>query len=270
MTASNSTVINFSTTAGAIDPREISIELDDGYHITLYGEAKSSFDKTEIVYLKVSPTYDTNAYEILTSKGICTKYLQNNLETIEELLAFENVTSASLSNIPFGPVSTEWIAGSGSSVLVNENIVTTTDKVIGILKCTYEKEFDRLQLTVSQDMSDDQVIVMVGSEINGYDSITVDYSITIDYSGEAGTDSILRSVTLIIKDIVSDAIISGASVIVTLSGTEIFNGTSNENGKVTIQNMIIGSTYDLMVTATNYLNSDADYLDNDSFTVPAI
>jgi len=268
--ANDSLVTNFSSDSVTYSPTSISIELDGDYHITLYGEDKSEFAKTEIVYLKVSPPYSETEYEILTSKGTCNISARNNRETVIDLLAFENETSASLSNLPYGAVSTEWIAGSGSSVLIDEAAITTTDKVIGILKCTYEKEFDRLQLTVSQDMSDDQVIVMVGSEINGYDSITVDYSITIDYSGEAGTDSILRSVTLIIKDIVSDAIISGASVIVTLSGTEIFNGTSNENGKVTIQNMIIGSTYDLMVTATNYLNSDADYLNNDSFTVPEL
>ena len=259
--ANDSLVTNFSSDSVTYSPTSISIELDGDYHITLYGEDKSEFAKTEIVYLKVSPPYSTNEYEILTSKGTCTISARNNRETVIDLLTFENETSASLSNLPFGPVTTEWIVGSGSSVLIDEAVITTSSKVIGILKCTYGKEFDRLKLTVPQNMEDDQVIVMVGSEINGYDSITVDYS---------GSASTFRDVTLIIKDIVSGDIISGASIVVTLESIEIFNGTSNENGKVTIQDMIIGSTYDLSATATNYLNSDADYLNNDSFTVPEL
>jgi len=259
MAVHNSTTVNFSTED--MDVNSTSIELDDDYHISLYGEEKSEFSKTELVYLKAYPPYSVNAYEILTSNGTCIKHSQNNLETVVELLVFEYEKSTSLANLPSGPVTTDWVAGTGSPISINENVISANEKVIGILKCTYKKKFDRLQLAVSPDMVDDQVIVMVGSEINGYDSITV------DYTGE-GTN--LRDVTLAIKDIVTDEIISGATITITLGSIQIFTGTSNEDGKVTVQDLIIGSTYDLLVTAIDYLDNNVDYLNNDSFTVPEI
>ena len=257
----DSTSVNFSISTPDTDAISIEISLDGDYHITLYGEAKSEFVKTEMVYLKVSPPYLENVYEILTSTGNCIKQSQGNLEDVVELLAFENTSSKTLSDSPAGAVTTSWVAGAGAAVLVTDKVITTASAVIGILKCEYQKKFDRLQLTVTPAMEDDQVIVMVGSEENGYDSITVKYT---------GESTVLRDVTLVIKDIISDAIIPEAAVTVTLEDIQIYAVTTNEEGKVTLQDMIIGKTYDLLITAIDYLDSDADYLNNDSFTVPEV
>ena len=260
MTASDSTVINFSTSTSSSDINLISIELDGDYHITLYGENKSEFAKTELVYLKVFPTYSESPYDILTSKGTCIKFSQNEEETIIENIAFENVKSVELSDDPIGAVTTSWVAGTGASVLVNGKTITTPLNVIGILKCEYKRKFDRLQLTVPQSMTDESVIVMVGSD--------EDYvSETIEYTGEGTT---FRDITLVIKDIVSDSEIAGATVVVEYNSIQIFSGAANSQGRVTLQDLTIGASYDIKITATNYLDSDSDYLNNDSFTVPVI
>lgn len=255
-----STTVNFSSSEITESESEsISLELDDDYHISLYGESKSEFSKTEIVYLKVKPPYSENPYAILTSAGSCVKHSQNNLETITEDLTFENTSGVELSDTPIGTVSTTWVAGSSAAVLISGKTITTTDKKIGILRCEYEIQFDRLQLTVSQNMTDSSVIVMVGYD-DSYASLTVDY---------IETTTTLSDIVLIIKDIVSDEIIKDANVVVSLNGIQTYSGVTNSNGKVTIPDLIVGSTYDLKVTATNYLDSDVDYLNNDSFTVPS-
>jgi len=258
-TPTASTTVNFSSEEGD-DYNSISIELDDDHHITLYQEAKTEFKKTELVYLKVVPSFTVKPYEILVSNGSCVKKSTNNPESITDLLAFENTKEAQLSDFPIGAVITNWVAGEGGAVLTDERKISTSSKAIGILKCVYEREFDRLELTTSLSMTDDQIVVMVGNEEDDeYASITVDYT---------GEGTVLRNITLEIKDIVTDELISNASVIVKKESVEVFSGTTGETGKVTISDMIVGASYDLEVTATDYIDSNNDYLNNDSFTVP--
>lgn len=256
MTVTSSKTIDFSS--NALSNNGISIVLDGDYHITLYGEEKTEFDKTELVYLKVSPPYTTNAYDIVTSYGSCIKFNQNNIEDVEDLLTFENESSAELSDIPIGDVTFEWVAGPEHEILRTDNLITISENIVGILKCTYQKEFDRLQLTVDQDMENDKVLVVVESDEKS--------SVTVEYTGNV---SVLRDITLVIKDVITDDVITGAQITVSLENVQVFYGVSNDEGMVTIKDMIVGATYDLLVTATNYLDSNEDYLNNDSFTVPA-
>lgn len=256
MVATSSQSINFSS---GVDDGSISIELDEDYHIKMYGEAKTEFDKSEIVYMKVTPTNSEVPYTILTSEGECTITSPDSVEEVTEQLIFEDEKIAELSNTPEGEVTTTWITGNEDTVLISEKEITTAENVVGILECTYSIKFDRLQLHVNSDIESDVILVVVENE-------SAKTSQTVDFIGATST---LRDVTLVIKNIVSDEVIAGAEVTVSLEGNEIFSGFSNVNGKVTIQDMIEGATYDLDVKATNYLDSDSDYLNNDSFTVPS-
>ena len=251
MSASDSKTINFEISTSS---SSISIELDDDYHIILYGEERSEFDKTELAYLKVMPTYDVNPYDILASAGVCTKASQNNIADVTEELTFENEKEAELANTPFGAVTSEWIAGDDVSILMDGKKITTTSNTIGILQCEYQVEFDRLQLTVEQDMEDDSVIVMVGS---GEDYA----SETVDYSGTAESVSL----EILVTDICTGDPIPDATVVI----DGLPSGITNENGIFTVVTPVqTGDSFDIKTTATGYTDSDADFLNNDSFIVP--
>lgn len=252
---SSSQTISFSKD----EKSSIILELDDKYHVSLYGEELSEFSRTQMVYLKMFPTYAEKPYEILTSEGECTIDSRDNVEEVIDLLVFADEKSAELSGFPVNEVVTEWVAGPDVPVLITERQITTPEKVVGILKCTYYKAFDRLKLRVDEDMESSSVIVLVK---NDGDSAYEEVPYT-------GTEVRLRNITLVIKDIVSDDPIPNADVVVSLSKITVFSGITNANGKVTIFDLIEGATYDLSVKATDYIDSDEDYLNNDSFTVPS-
>lgn len=254
-----STTVSFAdeTTSNSISTE---LELDGDYHISLYGSEKSTFSKTELVYLKVKPIYSVEPYTIQTSAGACVKNSQGLIEEKIEFLAFANTNSASLSYEPIGSVTTEWTSGNGGSVLKNGRVMKTNSPALAILKCTYEIKYDRLKLTVPSSLEDTEVLVMVGSELYGYDTETV------DYTGTAGT---LVDVTLTIKDVMTDAVIPEATVEISKSGIVLFTGVSNASGELTVPGICAtGETYDIKTTASLYFDSDVDYLNNDSFTVP--
>jgi len=76
-------------------------------------------------------------------------------------------------------------------------------------------------------------------------------------------------VKLIIKNIANDQIIKDAQVTVTKQGTdpEVLNDVSDENGEC-VFSLTPNATYDLRVTAVGFIDSNNDYLNNDSFRVP--
>jgi len=250
---------NFSSESTSSD-LSAELELDGEYHVSLYGIEKISFSINELVYLKVRPIYSVEPYTIQISSGSCKKVNQGNVEEIVEYLSFKNTTSASLSYMPIGCISTEWSAGSAGSVLISGNVITIPSSALAILKCTYEIEFDRLCLTAPSNLSDEEILVMVGSDLYGYADISVDYS---------GGIGIITDITLTIKDVMSDDIIPDATIELSKEGIVLFTGTSNAEGEITIQGICsTGETYDIKTTATSYFDSDVDYLNNDSFTVP--
>ena len=265
MTASDLTVINFSSSTGNDNnANTLSIELDNDYHIALYGEAKTEFNKEDIVYLKVYPGRDISDYDILKSSGKCFLSAPHNSENVVDLLSFVNTKSASFSVTPaYLHVEYEWVSGGGGvGVLINEKGVTISKKTVGILSCEYVMYYDRLKLLRLPNSKDnDQIIVMIGNETRGYVSITVNYT---------EEESTSRDLTIVIRNVDSEAIIAGASVAITLEGISIFDGTTNEEGRVTVPSLVVGTTYDIKVTATDYFDTNVDVLNNDTFTVPEI
>ena len=260
-----STTINYTSDVTGIlsAKRTPTLVLDQDYLILEYGENKQTFKPSENAYLKLYPAYSEFPYTIMTSEGVCTKKNTDSLFTYTDKIAFINKASATLSYKPHGSVTTEWIAGAGGTVLINEKILTTSEKVIGILKCTYSIKFDRLQLVAPVTFTDEKIIVVAH-----YDDETKVGSTSISVNYLDSTTISKVNVELTIKDISDDKIIPGASVTVSLSNVVLFTGISNEKGTVTIPLLTKGVTYDLKVTVTNFINSDLDYLNNDSFTVP--
>lgn len=90
-------------------------------------------------------------------------------------------------------------------------------------------------------------------------------SITVEKSTRANID-----VKFIIKDIANDRTIKDAQIIIDQEENEDFeslSGVSDDNGEV-IFNLMQGETYQIYTIAEGYIDSDKDYINNDTFTVP--
>jgi hypothetical protein len=146
MSSQGSITVPFSNTSTSSSV-STELELDDDYHVSLYSNDKTEFYRTDIVYLKIKPTYDTAPYTIQTSEGSCIRSSKNNVEEITELVAFTNSKTAQLSYLPIGNVSFTWKTGSGTPLVSGRNI-TLPAATIGILACVYSINFDRLKLTM--------------------------------------------------------------------------------------------------------------------------
>jgi len=263
--AFDSSIINFSNelSSGSLSTE---LELDSDYHISLYGSEKSSFTKNELVYLKIKPIYTLEPYTIQTSEGTCVKNSQGNIKEFIEFLSFLNTTYEYLSQEPIGNVSTEWTVGNGGSVLKDGKIMSINSPTLGILKCTYNVYFDRLKLTTPSNFTGTEILVIAGSELYGYSNLSITY-----YDEDSGEGTgVITDISLMVKDIMTDNVISGATVIISKSGIILYTGTSDSSGQVAVIGICVtGETYDVKTTAPLYFGSDEDYLNNDSFTVPA-
>jgi len=71
-----------------------------------------------------------------------------------------------------------------------------------------------------------------------------------------------KDVTLTIKDFATEIVIPYAAI----SIDDVYRGSTNENGILTIQNLAVGN-HTIRIVASGYLDSDEDELANDTFTV---
>lgn len=89
-------------------------------------------------------------------------------------------------------------------------------------------------------------------------------SLTISFRSPTGSQP--KSVTLVVKDYSTDAVIPSAAVTVTGPNGFNFSGTSDANGKIQLGTLYPGQ-YSLVATATGYQSSASDILANDTFTI---
>jgi hypothetical protein len=240
----------------------LNLSLDDPYHQSIYGEEKTVFQKNEAVYLKIYPAYAESNYSLVATGGSISKHNTALNETVTETLTFAKEKEATLSRDPVGSVSVSWVAGSGSLVFDGRRAYSTTE-ILGVAQATYQAKYDRLKLVTSESMTADVVLVVAESETHGKASIDVEYEVPLI------DPDLPVSVTLTIRDIVSDTPIPNAQVSVSGHGVS-FSGTADGGGQVTIPNLERGKTYDVVAQASGYFSSNVDYLNNDSFTVPTV
>ena len=245
-----------------------SIELDSDYIEDYYGESISTFGLSQKAFIKLKPLYSKYPYSLKTSAGKCVILKKGAKETITERLTFLNKSSASLSETPAGSVSSNWIMGNEKNlpILWDSEVAMLSENIIGILECTYEAYFDRLQLTPPLGFDASEIIVI--AIFNASDTLDP-VSLSVAYEAtEEETFIVYTDVTLYIKDIETEEAIEGATVTISKGGTKVFTGKSNADGIVTVNDLEEGETYDILTVATNYIDSDKDYIKNGSFTVP--
>jgi len=88
--------------------------------------------------------------------------------------------------------------------------------------------------------------------------------LSITFRNTASTQP--RDVVLAIKDYCTDALLPGASVVITGPNGYLFSGVASQTGIISLSQLKPG-VYTVRTTKAGYLPSDEDALANDRFTV---
>ena len=242
-----------------------SLSLDDEKNQSIYGEAKTSFMAGEAAYLKLLGVSDhlkvhgKPAYDLECSAGNVSKSAVNIAYPCNEDVSFRLSSSEQLQQVPYGHVNWQWIGKDGGMPLFLGKTITIPAPKIGVLKCDYKSLGDRLKLVVTQadmgNLNSMDVLVVVYKDGNVLASTTVTYE----------NDVVLPvSIELSVADFCSDETIENVEVF--LDGN--FIGRTNNEGKISLGNLIPGQKYQLKMVKEGYTDSDLDVLHNDEFTVP--
>jgi len=89
-------------------------------------------------------------------------------------------------------------------------------------------------------------------------------SLTINFRRTGS--SVPRDITLVIKDYCTDALLPGATVVITGPNGYQWQGLSSQTGEIYLSQLKPGQ-YNVRTTRDGYLPSDTDALANDFFTV---
>lgn len=237
------------------------LSLDSDYNEAIYNEEnKSSFLPNETAYLKLLPGESTKAYYLGSSFGTLSIANKNVLYDYSEDINFILEKEATLSFVPNAGVSYSWIGNNGGTPLFVGKAVVIPSNIIGILRCSYQVMGDRLKLSNADVGLDEYNILCVVDYIGDYN---ISLSVSFEVGDDPGSEEIRLEVAVV--DMCTGDVIPNASVII--DGLD--SGVTNSDGIFyPMPTVNTGQTYDIKVTATGYQNSDADFLKNDSFTIP--
>lgn len=175
----------------------------------------------------------------------------------DEYVRFALAKEGTLNYEPEGTVTYEWYGDSDNErpAYFNGRKVTTSEDVVGILKCSYVTLFDQLEVTYNGPNPADVLVVAVMGDAKD--------SLAIPFTEGAGT----REVIITVKDYCNGEIVPYAEITLSADGypSTIFN--ADINGDANLGELEIGKHYDIKITATGYTDSDLDALSNDGFTV---
>lgn len=268
MSINQSLTLNFQNASSS---SFYKMETDTEYNTLVYGESKSNFEPGDDVYLKLFPGENVETYTLYTSEGSLSVATKNILYEVEDQITFAHSKQGSFSYNPDSIISYEWLGEDGGvPVFAGQNITIPSEKT-AVLKIIYKTKGDRLKLSNVSDLGADFTVVCASVfSSGGIASQTITFQgVDPDDPDDPGLDpddpeSLLTDVTLTVKDVITGNPIPFANVIVSGVGS----GSTNENGQITFSNLQKGQTYDVVTRATGYQDSNTDYLNNDSFTIP--
>lgn len=152
------------------------------------------------------------------------------------------------------------------SFAISEDTLTANVKCFGILELEYTTSYDEYSFRAN---SIGQAI-LGASNVCGGERVTTSVTLTISSEGtdtgsstSGSSTSQKVSITFVYKDFVTGEVISGAQVFV--DGTK--KGTTDDSGKITIEDLDANKTYNLRATKDGYLDTDSDSLSNDQFVI---
>jgi len=222
-----------------------------------YNDERTEFDSGETVYLLCYA--ENSAPYLVTSSAGDTRIVTTDIsiDVEDEIITFANSDSGNLAYpLLAGSMQYEWIGDDGGVPVFEGKNITLPEVITGILQCTYKTLVDRISLvwagegtvlvTVIQTIDEEQHIASQQVVYTELDLTPIPYDLEI-------------------KDFCDDEIVGGVEVF--LDGVSI--GTTNADGIIYLGALIPGSTHQLKMIKTGFIDSDLDKLSNDSFTVPS-
>ena len=141
------------------------IEKDDEANVDEDGNIKTSFLPGSKAYARVFG----NNYTVASSAGTVHKEKTNSKTSVVDTLKFSNTKTATLSHLPDGSVSCEWIGDNCGRVTITGLTVTISKECLGILTCEYSTEYDQWSVSWGEEGA---VIVLASREVENSDDLT--------------------------------------------------------------------------------------------------
>lgn len=232
---------------------DVNLEWDDEYEGVF----------TEGRYFKV---YPSGVPEVYADAGELKKISSDKRETKTEYVVFAESKEESLGDFPVNtPTVLSW-TGTGSPTFARDK-VKFNEKKVGVLKLEYEVSFDRYhhKFTLSEKyQGEPEKCVIIGKKVfyegSPYEEVSMDHLVHTNPETGDRRDVTIKVVDACTGDPVPDATVE-------INNGMVFSGTTDENGEVVVSDLLIGEEYQIFTNANNYVASDQDTLDNDTFTV---
>jgi hypothetical protein len=223
-----------------------------------YNNGQTCFNPGEKAYFRL---YKAQTAIVKATSGSPVRIDRNAGEIItDEYVTFSGY-DGSTSKPMFAKRSARWVgAGIGSVKFVRNTtqiyVVPPPDPGfgVGVLKLTYESQFDRYSISSPEE---GDIIVYAYGVGACADTIS---TLTFQFRDECAVGS--KEVTVVAKDAVTGNTIAGAYVYI----DDDFKGITNSSGTLYVGTLTVG-THTIRITATGYQNTSSDGLANDSFVV---
>jgi hypothetical protein len=234
----------------------VILELDDEKN-----EDATTFAIGTKAYLRFLSSSDA-AYEITASTGTAKTEDTNIHYPIEDnQITFTNSDYGYLNYIPVGSVEYEWVGNNpGYNPIFEGRKVTLGESAVAILNCNYSVAGDRL--SIKSDVVGDVVVVV----IQGSDQVDLTVSFRepgVDDEGDPEPDPVAYELEVI--DYCTGEVLPGVTVYL----DEVDMGQTDSSGIIALGSLIPGSSHDLRMAKSGYMNSESDKLNNDSILVPS-
>lgn len=232
---------------------EISLVLD-----TEKNNEQTTFAIGADAFVKVLPTGDNNDI-FAVNIGSVQKVATNIPWVIEnEDVRFVYTDTCSLTHVPSGAISYAWIGRDGGNPKFDGKNITLSAATVGVLRCTYTTYFDRLRVTYS-GVNDEDVLLVA---IRGVNTA----SLILDFNAD-GVTGAKKDVIITVKNYCNDEVVPYANVTLWGRDQQRVAKVANDGGQVTFEDLTVGESYNIVITASDYRTSTDDSLDNASFTV---
>jgi len=221
----------------------LSIILDD-----VFNAGVSEFPANSDVFLLI---LHSDSYVTDKSMGVLGRVGTGVMHEVTQRISFAYSDSGSLSHVPASIVSWDWIGNSAGTPAFDGKNITLPAPETGLLEVVYRVEADRWKLVSSEE--GDVVVSAYQEEGN----LTASTTVTI-----TGDGALVGPYILSIKDFCNDGSIDGVAVWL----DSVYKGLTNAAGQVAL-GMLTQGQHLLTMSVGGYLASNADHLNNDSFTV---
>jgi len=262
--ANTSTTVTFASATSSIGT-SIALELDEEYNVDANGDVITEFPllRGEAFVLVFCDT----TYQMHTNGDSVRRINSRVPVEVEEQLTFDRTNEKALSRLPIGNVSYEWVGVEPSNPRVTfseKRAITPSQTTIGVLKCTYKALADRWSLKYSRNANPNDAIIEEDTIIVvGLIDADTKASLNVTFKEDESAGSGATSWVLSVKDFCSDSEIEYVSVWV----DGVFVGTTDANGLLPL-GVLASGTHTLQMTKTDYVDSDLDTLNNDTFEIP--